>query len=249
MAASACERARRVPSGQRGERRADLRVERAVAPKISARFAACLSVVELLGLRSATRLGIGAQAEVERERRRAGARLRGGGDVARVREHAEHDHTRGDDRREGDHEERATPRAHGATIAVGLAATLVTRYTIGSVTTYRELLQAARAAIEEVDATGAQALLASDDAPVLVDVRERDEWDQGRIPGAVHIPRGQLESRIEPAAPDRSRPMVLYCSAGNRSAFAAKTLEELGYERPISLAGGFTDWKRYGPAH
>ena len=108
------------------------------------------------------------------------------------------------------------------------------------------MLQAARAAIEEVDATGAQALLASDDAPVLVDVRERDEWEQGRIAGAVHVPRGHLESKIEAAAPDRSRPVLLYCSAGNRSAFAAKTLAELGYERPISLAGGYTDWQRSG---
>ena len=113
-------------------------------------------------------------------------------------------------------------------------------------TSYRELLQAARAAIEEVDATSAQELLASDDAPVLVDVRERDEWEQGRIAGAVHVPRGHLESKIEAAAPDRSRPVLLYCSAGNRSAFAAKTLAELGYEHPISLAGGYTDWQRSG---
>jgi molybdopterin/thiamine biosynthesis adenylyltransferase/rhodanese-related sulfurtransferase len=108
------------------------------------------------------------------------------------------------------------------------------------------LLQAARAAIEEVDATSAQELLAGDGAPVLVDVRERDEWEQGRIAGAVHIPRGNLESKIEAAAPDRSRPVLLYCSAGNRSAFAAKTLADLGYERPISLAGGYTDWQRSG---
>ena len=113
-------------------------------------------------------------------------------------------------------------------------------------TTYRELLQAARAEIEEIDATGARRLLADDDPPVLVDVRERDEWEQGRIGGAVHVPRGHLESRIEAAAPDRSRPVLLYCAAGNRSVFAAKTLTELGYERAISLAGGYTDWQRSG---
>jgi molybdopterin/thiamine biosynthesis adenylyltransferase/rhodanese-related sulfurtransferase len=114
------------------------------------------------------------------------------------------------------------------------------------VTSYRDLLRAARESIEEVDATSAQKLLAADDAPVLVDVRERDEWEQGRIAGAVHVPRGHLESKIEAAAPNRSRPVLLYCSAGNRSAFAAKTLSELGYERPISLAGGYTDWQRSG---
>jgi sulfur-carrier protein adenylyltransferase/sulfurtransferase len=114
------------------------------------------------------------------------------------------------------------------------------------VPSYRELLQAAKASIEEVDARRAQELLNGDDGPVLVDVRERDEWEQGRIPGAVHVPRGYLESRIEGIAPDRSRPVLLYCAAGNRSAFAAKTLAELGYERALSLAGGYTDWQRNG---
>jgi len=111
---------------------------------------------------------------------------------------------------------------------------------------YRELLQDAKASIEEVDARRAQELLDAEDAPLLVDVRERDEWEQGRIPGAVHVPRGHLESRIEGVAPERSRPVLLYCAQGNRSAFAAKTLAELGYERTISLAGGYTDWQRSG---
>src|SRR6476660_708816 len=111
---------------------------------------------------------------------------------------------------------------------------------------YRELLQEAKASIEEVDARRAQELLGDEDSPLLVDVRERDEWEQGRIPGAVHVPRGHLESRIEGVAPDRSRPVLLYCSQGNRSAFAAKTLSELGYERTISLAGGYTDWQQNG---
>src|SRR6476469_8534790 len=111
---------------------------------------------------------------------------------------------------------------------------------------YRELLQDAKASIEEVDARRAQELLEGEDAPLLVDVREREEWEQGRIPGAVHVPRGHLESRIEGVAPERSRPVLLYCAQGNRSAFAAKTLAELGYERTISLAGGSTDWQRSG---
>ena len=62
---------------------------------------------------------------------------------------------------------------------------------------------------------------------------------RGPSPGAVHIPRGNLESRIERAAPDRAQPIVVYCAAGNRSAFAAKTLEELGYENVVYLAGGY----------
>jgi sulfur-carrier protein adenylyltransferase/sulfurtransferase len=111
--------------------------------------------------------------------------------------------------------------------------------------TYRELLSQVKAEIGEIDAVRAREVIDSDD-PLILDVREQDEWDEGHIPGAVHIPRGNLESRIEAAAPDRSRRIVVYCAAGNRSAFAAKTLEELGYEDIVSLSGGFTDWKRNG---
>ena len=107
--------------------------------------------------------------------------------------------------------------------------------------TYRELLQQVRSDISEIDATEARDRIESGE-PVVVDVREQDEWDEGHIPGAVHVPRGHLESRIERLAPDTARPVVVYCSAGNRSAFAAKTLTELGYEDVVSLAGGFTDW-------
>jgi sulfur-carrier protein adenylyltransferase/sulfurtransferase len=117
--------------------------------------------------------------------------------------------------------------------------------------TYRELLQQVKSEIEEIDAAGARDVLDSTvngegDAPLLVDVREPDEWDEGHIPGAVHVPRGHLESRIEQVAPDRARPVLIYCAGGSRSAFAAKTLEELGYEHVSSLAGGYTDWKRNG---
>jgi molybdopterin/thiamine biosynthesis adenylyltransferase/rhodanese-related sulfurtransferase len=111
--------------------------------------------------------------------------------------------------------------------------------------TYRELLTQVKSEIEEVDASRARDLLSSD-SHAVVDVREQNEWDEGHIPGAVHVPRGNLESRIESTVPDRSVPVVVYCASGNRSAFAAKTLEELGYENVVSLAGGFTDWKRNG---
>ena len=110
---------------------------------------------------------------------------------------------------------------------------------------YRELLQQARSEISEIDATQARDRIESGE-PVVVDVREQEEWDEGHIPGAVHVPRGHLESRIERLAPDAARPVVVYCSQGNRSVFAAKTLEELGYEDVVSLTGGFTDWKRNG---
>jgi len=111
---------------------------------------------------------------------------------------------------------------------------------------YRELLQQVKSEIEEVDAREASALLESDPRPALLDVREQDEWDEGHIPGAIHIPRGNLESRVEAALPDHDRPVLVYCAGGSRSAFAAKSLEDLGYETVWSLAGGFTDWKRNG---
>jgi molybdopterin/thiamine biosynthesis adenylyltransferase/rhodanese-related sulfurtransferase len=108
---------------------------------------------------------------------------------------------------------------------------------------YRDLLQQVKGEIGEIGTTEAAGLA---DAPLFVDVREREEWEEGHIPGAVHIPRGSLESRIEATAPDRDRAIVVYCSSGNRSAFAAKTLDELGYADVRSLAGGFVDWKRNG---
>jgi len=107
---------------------------------------------------------------------------------------------------------------------------------------YRELLQQAKSRIVELDGREAQAVAGA----TWIDVREQDEWDEGHIPGAIHIPRGSLESRIESAVADHSRPLVVYCASGGRSAFATDTLVALGYEQPASLAGGFTEWKRNG---
>ena len=84
--------------------------------------------------------------------------------------------------------------------------------------TFRELLAEARAHIDEVDPAGAQALLA--DGWLLLDVREPDEWEQGAIPGSLHIPRGNLESNIENRVVDHDQPMVAMCAGGVRSAFA-----------------------------
>ena len=111
---------------------------------------------------------------------------------------------------------------------------------------YRDLLAQVKGEIQELRAADAAALLDAPAQPYLVDVRNQDEWDEGHIPGAVHIPRGNLESRAEGALKDRSRPVLVYCASGARSAFAAKTLEQLGYEDVRSLAGGYTDWKRSG---
>jgi sulfur-carrier protein adenylyltransferase/sulfurtransferase len=114
------------------------------------------------------------------------------------------------------------------------------------VTTYREHLARTKAEIEEIGSPALAEALESDSPPLVVDVREQDEWDEGHIPTAVHIPRGHLESRIERIAPDREAQIVLTCASGVRSAFAAKTLEELGYQHVSSHEPGFTGWKRDG---
>jgi molybdopterin/thiamine biosynthesis adenylyltransferase/rhodanese-related sulfurtransferase len=112
--------------------------------------------------------------------------------------------------------------------------------------TYRELLAQVKTEIDEVTTTEVVGRLDDADRPLLLDVRELDEWQEGHLPGALFVPRGNLESRIEALVPDKGREIVIYCASASRSAFAAKSLEELGYERVASMAGGFTDWKRNG---
>ncbi|MEZ5243813.1 MAG: molybdopterin-synthase adenylyltransferase MoeB [Acidimicrobiales bacterium] len=109
---------------------------------------------------------------------------------------------------------------------------------------FRELLQQAKASIHEVDTEAGEALLA--EGYTLLDVREPDEYEQGAIPGSIHIPRGQLESNIENRVPDRATKLVVMCAGGVRSAFAVQTLEQLGYEHTVSMDGGFNKWKDEG---
>lgn len=99
--------------------------------------------------------------------------------------------------------------------------------------------------IRTVDVDGARTLIDQDHAAVL-DVREPDETAQGVIPDAVTIPRGFLEMRVENAIPDKDAPVVVYCASGVRSAFAAKSLHELGYTNAVSMNGGFDAWKGAG---
>jgi len=110
------------------------------------------------------------------------------------------------------------------------------------VATFRDLLAQTKAEVREVDTATADELRRQPGAVVL-DVREPDEYQQGAIPGALHIPRGQLESNIEGRVPDHSVPVIIHCASGVRSAFAAKTLGELGYTDAVTVAGGFNKWK------
>ena len=110
--------------------------------------------------------------------------------------------------------------------------------------TFRELLSATKAEIDEVDTEQGSARIA--DGALLLDVREPDEHDQGAVPGSLHIARGNLEASIEARVSDKSTPIVVMCAGGVRSAFAAKTLGELGYTSVVSMDGGFNAWKDEG---
>ncbi len=111
--------------------------------------------------------------------------------------------------------------------------------------TPRDLLNQAKASIREVDPEGAQALYEGGGVTFL-DVREPDEYEQGAIPDAVHLPRGHLEFQVEGKLPDKAAPVVVYCAGGVRSAFAAKTMADLGYTDVQSMTGGFNRWKDDG---
>ena len=111
-------------------------------------------------------------------------------------------------------------------------------------TSFRDLLSAAKASITEVDTAGAAELV--DGGAVVLDVREPDEYTEGAIAGAIHIPRGHLESQIESRITDKNAIVMCYCAGGTRSAFAVQTMEQLGYTGAVSMAGGFGRWKDEG---
>ena len=106
---------------------------------------------------------------------------------------------------------------------------------------FRELLKSTKSEITEVSTEEAETLLEGD--WTLLDVREPDEYEQGAIQGSVHIPRGNLESSIEARVPNKETKIVVMCAGGARSAFAAKTLQEMEYKNVVSMDGGFNQWK------
>jgi molybdopterin/thiamine biosynthesis adenylyltransferase/rhodanese-related sulfurtransferase len=110
--------------------------------------------------------------------------------------------------------------------------------------TFNDLLREARAQIREVTPQQVDGLSPGD--AVLVDVREESEWEQGYLPGAVHISKGYVEQAIEAEVPDRDTQVILYCAGGVRSLFAAQALEQLGYTNVASMSGGFQAWKSAG---
>jgi sulfur-carrier protein adenylyltransferase/sulfurtransferase len=109
---------------------------------------------------------------------------------------------------------------------------------------YQDLLAQARERIPEVEPSQVAPRVEAGDGPLIVDVRETGEWDQGHLPGAVHIPRGFLESRIGGVAADHDQEILVSCASGQRSLLSAITLREMGFNNVSNLAGGFARWKQ-----
>lgn len=112
--------------------------------------------------------------------------------------------------------------------------------------TGNKLVELAKSEITEITAQQLQRRVEQGEDLTVIDVREREEFVQGHVPGAKFIPRGYLELQVEEQQPDRAKPVVLYCAGGVRSALAARNLKDLGYEKPLSLIGGFNGWKDAG---
>ncbi len=112
--------------------------------------------------------------------------------------------------------------------------------------TYRDLVADAKQVVPEVSVEDVRARMSGSEAPVLIDVRDPDEFREGSIPGAVAISRGFLEFKAQDAFPDPSTPLVVYCLSGLRSLLAAKALHDLGYRNVASMAGGVRRWKELG---
>ncbi len=111
---------------------------------------------------------------------------------------------------------------------------------------FRDLLKRVKSEIQETTPEEVRRRLESGDKLRVLDVREPDEVQHGVVPGAKHVSRAHFESRVEDALPEKDAEVVVYCGSGVRSAFATKTLHELGYENVVTMAGGFTRWKDLG---
>ena len=112
--------------------------------------------------------------------------------------------------------------------------------------TFKEIMDEARSEIKELSAAEVQSLLERDGKHIVLDVREREEYREGHLDGAVSLPRGFLEIKVESTIPDKNTPIIAYCAGGTRSLLAAKVMKEMGYQNVISMSGGYSAWKTAG---
>lgn len=108
------------------------------------------------------------------------------------------------------------------------------------------LVEEVKPRIREIGVKDVSAMLEQLENFLVIDVREESEWKAGRIPGAIHLPRGILERDIEATVPDKAAKLVLYCGGGYRSALAADSLRKMGYRNVFSMAGGWREWRQKG---
>src|SRR2546429_3863264 len=111
---------------------------------------------------------------------------------------------------------------------------------------FQDLVADAKKKITEISPTHAAAKAKSNSDAVIVDVREKDEFDESHIPNAVHMSRGMVELEVEEKFPDRNTTIICHCGGGGRSALAAESLQKMGYKNVRSMAGGFKAWKAAG---
>jgi rhodanese-related sulfurtransferase len=107
---------------------------------------------------------------------------------------------------------------------------------------YKKLVTEVKKNITEILPQGAAAKLESGEA-VIVDVRDKDEWDEGHIPGAIHMSRGTIELDIEEKVPDPNAMVICHCGGGGRGALATESLQKMGYKNVRNMSGGFKAWK------
>ena len=112
--------------------------------------------------------------------------------------------------------------------------------------TYQQLMDEARRAVPEVSAQEAKELVEKNEKYLLLDVREKEEYREGHLVGAVSLPRGFLEIKVETTIPDKATPILAYCAGGVRSLLASKALKDMGYQNVISMSGGYGAWKTAG---
>lgn len=106
-----------------------------------------------------------------------------------------------------------------------------------------DLLAEARKMVKEMTVDEVHEHLEAGKTPVLLDIRELDEWERGHLKGAIHVPRGRLELEVEEKVPDKDVEVIVYCAGGVRSLLGAASLQELGYKDVVSMDGGFGDWE------
>ncbi len=121
-----------------------------------------------------------------------------------------------------------------------------TQHHIGAIRTSDQIVKEAKASIKEVSVGDVKKMIDNKDKIIILDVRDKDEFETGYIPGALNLSRGMLEFKINTMIPDRNARIIVYCGVDLRGPLAAKTLNEMGYINAVNINGGLKAWKAAG---